>query len=200
MLGLTESPEAVADSTLALPVNVDIGGGRTAQVGQPLFPAPPPALMSRDDVITADLSRPINFGAPGRLIVQPPAGVTFEPLVVDQCRSGADAGRDGGERSGAARRCLRPMQPSGVAAGSGRTAVGPAARRLSQRPPAAGGRRRSGAGGAAAAGDGAAAALRGGLAARCADHSGRGLRTCSTTASSCTRSRASRWRTMRPSC
>ena len=81
MLGLTEQREAVADSTIALPVNVDIGGGRTMQVGQPLFPGPPPALMSRDDVITADLSRPINFGAPGRLIVQPPAGVTFEPLV-----------------------------------------------------------------------------------------------------------------------
>jgi ABC-2 type transport system permease protein len=81
MLGLAEDTDVVADASLALPVNVDIGGGRVAQVGQPLFPAPPPALMSREDVITADLSRPINFGAPGRLIVKPPPGVTFEPLV-----------------------------------------------------------------------------------------------------------------------
>lgn len=81
MLGLAEDSEVVADETLALPVNVDVGAGRTLQVGQPLFPAPPPALMSRSDVITADLSRPINFGAPGRLILTPPAGVTVEPLV-----------------------------------------------------------------------------------------------------------------------
>ena len=81
MLGLAEDTETVADETLALPVNVDIGGGRTLQVGQPLFPAPPPALMSRVDVITSDLSRPINFGAPGRLLLKPPSGVTVEPLI-----------------------------------------------------------------------------------------------------------------------
>ncbi len=81
MLGLTDDTEAVADISLALPVTVDLGAGRTTQVGQPLFPAPPPALTSRDDVITADLSRPINFGAPGRLVLNPPAGVTVEPLV-----------------------------------------------------------------------------------------------------------------------
>lgn len=81
MLGLAENSDVVADITLALPVNVDIGGGRMQPMGQPLFPAPPPALMSRKDVITSDLSRPINFGAAGRLIVKPPTGVTFEPLV-----------------------------------------------------------------------------------------------------------------------
>lgn len=114
MLGLTESPEAVADSTLALPVNVDIGGGRMMQVGQPLFPAPPPALMSRDDVITADLSRPINFGAPGRLIVKPPAGVTFEPLVstsVEAALMPAElAASDPGPRQ-----VLEAYEPTGVA-------------------------------------------------------------------------------------
>ncbi len=114
MLGLTERPEAVADSTLALPVNVDIGGGRMAQVGQPLFPAPPPALMSRTDVITADLSRPINFGAPGRLIVQPPSGVTFEPLVstsVEAALLSAElAASDPGPRQ-----VLEAYEPSGTA-------------------------------------------------------------------------------------
>ena len=113
MLGLTEQREAVADSTIALPVNVDIGGGRTMQVGQPLFPGPPPALMSRDDVITADLSRPINFGAPGRLIVQPPAGVTFEPLVSTSIEAAllpaGMAASDPGPRQ-----VLEAYQPSGA--------------------------------------------------------------------------------------
>lgn len=113
MLGLTEQREAVADSTIALPVNVDIGGGRTMQVGQPLFPGPPPSLMSRDDVITADLSRPINFGAPGRLIVQPPAGVTFEPLVSTSIEAAllpaGMAASDPGPRQ-----VLEAYQPSGA--------------------------------------------------------------------------------------
>jgi ABC-type uncharacterized transport system involved in gliding motility auxiliary subunit len=87
MLGLSEDTETVADETLALPVNVDIGGGRTMQVGQPLFPAPPPALMSRSDVITSDLSRPINFGAPGRLLLKPPQGITVEPLIQSSAKA-----------------------------------------------------------------------------------------------------------------
>ncbi len=81
MFGLEPASDVVADSTIALPVNIELGAGRVVQVGQPLFPAPPPPLVSRKDVITADLSRPINFGASGRLIVRPPTGVTFEPLV-----------------------------------------------------------------------------------------------------------------------
>jgi len=81
MFGLEPASDVVADSTMALPVNIDLGGGRVGQVGQPLFLGPPPPLVSQKDVITADLSRPINFGASGRLIVRPPAGVTFEPLV-----------------------------------------------------------------------------------------------------------------------
>lgn len=81
MLGLTADTETVADRAHALPVTIDIGAGRMAQAGQPLFPAPPPALMSRADVVTADLSRPVNFGAPGRLVLSPPQGVTIEPLV-----------------------------------------------------------------------------------------------------------------------
>jgi ABC-type uncharacterized transport system involved in gliding motility auxiliary subunit len=113
MLGLTEQREAVADSTIALPVNVDIGGGRTMQVGQPLFPGPPPALMSRDDVITADLSRPINFGAPGRLIVQPPAGVTFEPLVSTSIEAALLPAEMAASDPGP-RQVLEAYQPSGV--------------------------------------------------------------------------------------
>ncbi len=79
--GVSIGPETVADRTLALPVNVEAGGGRRTVVGQPLFPAVPPALMSKADVITADLSRPINFGAPGHLIAKLPTGATFATLV-----------------------------------------------------------------------------------------------------------------------
>lgn len=113
MLGLTEQPEAVADSTIALPVNVDIGGGRTMQVGQPLFPGPPPALMSRDDVITADLSRPINFGAPGRLTLRPPAGVTFEPLVSTSIEAALLPAEMAASDPGP-RQVLEAYQPSGA--------------------------------------------------------------------------------------
>jgi len=80
-LGVGIGPDTVADRALALPVNVDAGQGRRQVVGQPLFPAVPPALMSKTDVVTADLSRPINFGAPGHLVAKPPAGTEFTVLV-----------------------------------------------------------------------------------------------------------------------
>lgn len=87
MLGLAEDGRVVADSSLALPITIDVGAGRRAQVGQPLFPAPPPALMSRSDVVTAELSRPMNFGAPGHLVMTPPAGVSVEPLVTSSAEA-----------------------------------------------------------------------------------------------------------------
>lgn len=80
-LGVSLPPEAVADRALALPIQVNAGGGRTTIEGQPLFPAPPHALMAVDDPITADLSRAINFGAPGHLIAKPGAGAKFTTLV-----------------------------------------------------------------------------------------------------------------------
>jgi ABC-type uncharacterized transport system involved in gliding motility auxiliary subunit len=80
-LGVALGPEAVADRTLALPIQVDAGGGRQNIEGQPLFPATPKALMSVRDPVTADLSRAVNFGAPGRLAASPPTGATFTPLI-----------------------------------------------------------------------------------------------------------------------
>jgi len=68
-LGVTISSDAVADRSLALLIEVDTGGGRRTVEGQPLFPAAPKALMSAADPVTADLSRAINFGAPGALVV-----------------------------------------------------------------------------------------------------------------------------------
>ena len=87
MLGLKDDGLVVADSSLALPISVDLGAGRRTQVGQPLFPAPPPALMSRADVVTSDLSRPENFGAPGHLLIEPPQGVTVEPLLMSSAEA-----------------------------------------------------------------------------------------------------------------
>lgn len=87
MLGVKLAPDVVADRSIALPVTVDAGAGRVAQEGQPLFIAPPPSMMSKADVITADLSRPINFGSAGHLVSEPRTGVTFEPLV----EAGSDA-------------------------------------------------------------------------------------------------------------
>lgn len=80
-LGVALGPEAVADRALALPIQVDAGGGRQNIEGQPLFPAAPKALMSAKDPVTADLSRAINFGAPGHLVADPASGATFTTLI-----------------------------------------------------------------------------------------------------------------------
>ena len=87
MLGVKLAPDVVADRSIALPVTVDAGMGRVAQEGQPLFIAPPPSMMSKADVITADLSRPINFGSAGHLVLEQRAGIAFEPLI----EAGSDA-------------------------------------------------------------------------------------------------------------
>ncbi|MDZ4761976.1 MAG: GldG family protein [Alphaproteobacteria bacterium] len=80
-LGVTLDASALADRTLALPVEVDAGGGRRVVEGQPLFIAAPVALMSSDDMITADLSRSVNFGAAGRWVGGAGKGARFTPLV-----------------------------------------------------------------------------------------------------------------------
>jgi ABC-type uncharacterized transport system involved in gliding motility auxiliary subunit len=80
-LGVRLGPDVVADRTLALPVEVDLGGGRRSVEGQPLFVAIPRALMSSSDPVTADLSRAVNFGAAGNLLARPPKGLTFTPLA-----------------------------------------------------------------------------------------------------------------------
>jgi ABC-type uncharacterized transport system involved in gliding motility auxiliary subunit len=113
-LGVTLAPETVADRTLGLPVNADLGGGRSAVVGQPLFPAVPPALMSKTDVITADLSRPVNFGAPGRFIAKPAQGAAFEPLI-QTTRDAALIPADVAMKDPNPRTILEAYKPTGVA-------------------------------------------------------------------------------------
>ncbi len=114
MLGVTLAPETVADRTLGLPVNADMGGGRMAVVGQPLFPAVPPALMSKTDVITADLSRPVNFGAPGHLIAKIGQGATFEPLI-ETTKDAALIQSDMAMKDPSPRAVLEAYKPAGVA-------------------------------------------------------------------------------------
>lgn len=63
--GVTLSEDAVADAASALPVPVDTGGGRIEELAHPLFLGIPAGDMNQDDLITADLSRSVNFGAPG---------------------------------------------------------------------------------------------------------------------------------------
>ena len=114
MFGVTLAPETVADRTLGLPVNADMGGGRMAVVGQPLFPAVSPALMSKTDVITADLSRPVNFGAPGHFTGKPPQGVTFEPLI-ETTKDAALIPSDMAMKDPSPRAVLEAYKPTGVA-------------------------------------------------------------------------------------
>ncbi|MEH6693459.1 MAG: Gldg family protein [Hyphomonas sp.] len=80
--GVTLSEEAVADAANALPVPVDTGNGRTEELAHPLFIGAPAADMNRDDLVTADLTRSVNFGAPGALVTGTlPGGAVFSPLI-----------------------------------------------------------------------------------------------------------------------
>ncbi len=134
MLGVQLAPETVADRTLGLPVNADMGGGRSAVVGQPLFPAIPPALMSKSDVITVDLSRPVNFGAPGHLIARPGPGLTFEPLITTTTDA-ALIPADLAIKDPSPRAVLEAYKPSGAAQVLAGRLAGPL-RSAFQRPPA----------------------------------------------------------------
>lgn len=80
--GVSVSERAVADAASALPVPVDTGGGRIEELAHPLFLGIPAGDMNQEDLITADLGRVINFGAPGALITGTLGdGVEFTPLM-----------------------------------------------------------------------------------------------------------------------
>ncbi|WP_335613072.1 GldG family protein [Hyphomonas oceanitis] len=80
--GVSLSEGAVADAANALPVPVDTGNGRTEELAHPLFIGAPSADMNRDDLVTADLTRTVNFGAPGAFVTGTlPDGVSFSPLI-----------------------------------------------------------------------------------------------------------------------
>ena len=80
--GVTLSEDAVADAANALPVPVDTGNGRMEELAHPLFIGAPASDMNRKDLVTADLTRNVNFGAPGALLVGTlPDGAVFSPLI-----------------------------------------------------------------------------------------------------------------------
>lgn len=80
--GVEMAPDAVADAAFALPVPVETERGVVEELAHPLFLGIPAAAMNREDPITADLMRVVNFGAPGALLPStPPEGVTITPLV-----------------------------------------------------------------------------------------------------------------------
>lgn len=80
--GVELAPDAVADVAFALPVPVETERGTLEEMAHPLFLGVPALAMSREDPITADLMRVVNFGAPGALVVgTPPQGVTLTPLI-----------------------------------------------------------------------------------------------------------------------
>lgn len=81
-LGVSLSDEAVADIAFALEVPVEDEAGRVDVLNHPLFIAAPSDVMNSADIITADLSRTINFGAPGVIVSQQPSpGTTLTSLV-----------------------------------------------------------------------------------------------------------------------
>ncbi|MGB3626661.1 MAG: Gldg family protein [Henriciella sp.] len=79
--GITLSEEAVADTQSALPIQAEAGEGRTTVLRHPLYLAAPPSMMSRESLITADLSRTVNFGAPGALILDEESPIDKEVLI-----------------------------------------------------------------------------------------------------------------------
>lgn len=79
--GVQLSEAVLADAANALPVQVDAGEGRSSVAGQPLFIAAPPANMNEESVVTAELSRSVNFGVAGALEVTPAGGLSATSLI-----------------------------------------------------------------------------------------------------------------------
>ncbi|KCZ91861.1 GldG family protein [Hyphomonas johnsonii] len=81
--GVALSEDAVADAASALPVPVDTGNGRMEELAHPLFLGEPASDMNQQDLVTADLTRNVNFGAPGAFVTAAlPDGVVFSPLII----------------------------------------------------------------------------------------------------------------------
>lgn len=80
--GVDIAPGAVADAANALTVPVESFTGRVEEMAHPLFLGVPAETMSRDDPITADLMRVVNFGAPGAIVTgNLPASARIAPLI-----------------------------------------------------------------------------------------------------------------------
>jgi ABC-type uncharacterized transport system involved in gliding motility auxiliary subunit len=80
--GVSMAPTVVLDLDNALNVTVqDPQSGQSVDAPQPLFFAVPAEDMDREDLMTADLTRAINFGLAGGLTTSPREGVTVRALA-----------------------------------------------------------------------------------------------------------------------
>ncbi|GAB5458117.1 MAG: GldG family protein [Henriciella sp.] len=79
--GIELAPEAIADTETALAIEADAGEGRTTILRHPLFLSIPPGLMSRNSLITSEISRTVNLGAAGRLLLSDSAPGVREILL-----------------------------------------------------------------------------------------------------------------------
>lgn len=79
--GVRLSDEALADTESALPIQAPAGEGRTNVIRHPLYLAAAPSLMPTRSLITADLSRSVNFGAPGGLLLDEASPIDREVLI-----------------------------------------------------------------------------------------------------------------------
>ncbi|WP_300377898.1 GldG family protein [Henriciella sp.] len=79
--GISLSEEALADTESALPIQSSMTGGRSSVIRHPLYLSATPALMPGNSMITADLSRSVNFGAPGALILEEGSPIDKRVLI-----------------------------------------------------------------------------------------------------------------------
>lgn len=79
--GVAMSPDVVMDLDGALPVQAQDPSGQTTNAPQPLFFAVPAAQLDRQDLMTAWLTRGVNFGLAGSLNVSPREGLQSHPLA-----------------------------------------------------------------------------------------------------------------------
>lgn len=80
--GVTLSMDAVADTQTALSIEADAGEGRSVIVRHPLYLSIPAGLMARENIITAELARVVNLGAPGRFTLDKTRPGTREALMM----------------------------------------------------------------------------------------------------------------------
>ncbi|MEM1036370.1 MAG: Gldg family protein [Pseudomonadota bacterium] len=79
--GVALDRPAIADTQTALAIEAPAGEGRTTILQHPLFLSIPPALMSRENVLTSDLRRAVNLGATGRFILPSTETLNREILI-----------------------------------------------------------------------------------------------------------------------
>ena len=85
--GVAMSPDVVMDLEGALPVQAQDPNGQTQQAPQPLFFSTPAAQLDREDLMTAWLTRGVNFGLAGALNVSPREGLQAHALVRTSART-----------------------------------------------------------------------------------------------------------------